>query len=471
MARRALLWGVVAACLLSAVAVAAIDPGDITTCTNTNGTQVPKINSVKTCSSVSIISNSAKGFSLAFSTSKGGALVSAAGACGDAVSDGVGSICRGLDPGAAILGAAQICANALAAVYSRTAAGALSAPSIKDLLDPRSLVGLAPTKAGYYQACASSCNNAASAAEALAQGAACGATAAADGCAAVTAEVRSAAFARAFASVAADGWSKACGRGAGAALAGTDTMAASAAASFASAIAKVAVKACASCKSCKCSIFPSLPGVNAAGKWGDSVAAFAGGQVGLARSLQAASSALCVNGTKLTARAASAGTLVAVAEMVAGAVGGTKARAFKLGAATACSGSSVQVQLEAMKEASSKVISDASATVFGSWCPKAAAKLTNFEILTSDVIARAANKTAAACAADAPRGILAAFAPGAPHVVTQQAAVRELLMSHEPLKKKVAEALNEAMKCGCPPSLCLFCKPAASTDAISGPTQ
>jgi hypothetical protein len=312
-----------------------------------DGSSVPHINAVKTCSSASIVSNSAKGISVAFGISHGASLVSAAGACGDAVADGMGSICRGLDAGTAIVGAAQICATALAAVYSRTLSGAASAPDLKAFLDPRELAGLAPTRQGYYQACTSSCNNAQSAAEALAQGAACGATAATQGCAAVTAEVQAANFARAFASVAADGWSKSCARGASAALSGSSTMAAAASASFASAITKVAVRACASCPTCRCSVLPDVPLVNAAGRWQHAVSTFASGNVGLGHALASASSALCANGTKLTAHAAAQGAVLAYAKMVGGALGSTKATALQLGAsATACSGSSLQTELQ-----------------------------------------------------------------------------------------------------------------------------
>lgn len=307
---------------------------------------MPKINSVKTCSSVSIISDSASGFSVAFSSGKSSVLVSAAGACGDAVADGVGSICRGLDPGAAIVGAAKICANALAAVYSRTASGAVSGPSVKALFDPKVMAGLAPSKVGYYQACTSSCNNARSAAESLAQGAACGAVGATNGCAAVKAEVSSALFARAFVAVTTDGWSKSCARGSGAALTGATTMAASAAASFASAIAKVAIKACASCPTCRCAPLPQLPGVNFAGKWAEKFAAFAGGELGLARALAGASSAMCGNGTKLTSNAAADGAMAAVANMIGGAVGSVKANGFRIGSATACSGANLVTQME-----------------------------------------------------------------------------------------------------------------------------
>ena len=115
-----------------------------------------------------------------------------------------------------------------------------------------------------------------------------------------------------------------------------------------------------------------------------------------------------------------------------------------------------------MKEASTKVIADASATVFDTWCPKASSKLQNFSLLTKDVIAKASNKTAEACGGK-PTGLLGALLPGVTGVlapVTQQQLVTDLLTSHAPLKQKFAEVLNEAKKCGCPPSLCLFCSPA-----------
>lgn len=76
--------------------------------TQTAGSQVPHISNVKTCSSVSIISTSASGYSYAFGKTSSAALVSAAGACGDAVADGVGAICGGLDPGIAIVAASQV---------------------------------------------------------------------------------------------------------------------------------------------------------------------------------------------------------------------------------------------------------------------------------------------------------------------------------------------------------------------------
>ncbi|GBG00540.1 hypothetical protein Rsub_13243 [Raphidocelis subcapitata] len=446
---------------------AAVVPGDIDTCTNTNTTQVPHITSVRTCSSVSLISRSAKGFSVAFSSSESKGLVSAAGACGDAVASGVGAICKGLDPGVSIVSAAQVCANALAAVYSRTRSGVAALPiaSVKELFDPREFTTAAASQSGYFQACAAGCNNAQSAAEALAQGAACGASSATGGCAAVASEVRSEVFSRAFTSVATDAWTKACAQSSGAALTETTAMAASAAASFASAIARVAAKACASCPTCKCSHLPSLPGLNLAGRWSEGFAAFAGGKVGFARSLASASSALCDGGATNSTKGETDAAMLALADMVGSAFGTVKASAVQIGGASACSGASLATQLEAVKQAGDAVVSDAAATVYGTWCPKAAAKLTNVELLTKDVISRAANKTTSACV-EARAGGLKKLLKGLPRRVDQRRIIAQAVNSNAPLRQKVNEALTEAQKCGCPPSLCLFCKGAKTLPAI-----
>jgi len=380
------------------------------------------------------------------------------------VADGVGSICKGFDPGLAITISAQVCANALAAVYSRTVSGAATLPesklsAIAQLLSSRSLAAMTPTKQGYYQACAGSCNNAQSAAEALSQGAACGAAKATHGCIGITAELRSDVFSRAFSQVTTEGWSKACAQGSSAALTGTTTMAASAAAAFASAIARVAAKACATCPTCKCSPLPFKGGLNTAGRWSEAFSTFAGGKVGLARVLAGASSAQCTAGedttmTKVTTDAA----MAAVAEMIGGSIGRVKATAVQMGAATACSGASLAAQLQAVKQASNSVLSDAAATVYGDWCPKAAAKLANVKVLTSDAIAAAANKKVAACGSSK-KGLIGSLT-GLPQHVSQAKIITDLVFSNAPVRKKITEALNEAQKCGCPPSLCLFCKPA-----------
>lgn len=124
-----------------------------------------------------------------------------------------------------------------------------------------------------------------------------------------------------------------------------------------------------------------------------------------------------------------------------------------------------------MKQASTQVLSDAGATVFGSWCPAAAAKLKNVELLTKDTIERAANKSVAACAAAGkPKkglaGLLGLPSPGGGG--ESQRVVAQLLLSSDPVRRRVTEALTEARRCGCPPSLCLFCK-AAETVPLPPP--
>jgi hypothetical protein len=123
---------------------------------------------------------------------------------------------------------------------------------------------------------------------------------------------------------------------------------------------------------------------------------------------------------------------------------------------------------KAVKQASSKVLTDAAATVFGGWCPAAAAKLDGFEVFTNDTITRLANKTAAACGGQQLPGVLGALMQvpgGLPKQVSKEQIVVQLLAGDAPLRRRVGEALTEAKKCGCPPSLCLFCRPAKQLGA------
>jgi hypothetical protein len=113
-------------------------------------------------------------------------------------------------------------------------------------------------------------------------------------------------------------------------------------------------------------------------------------------------------------------------------------------------------------------VSEASGTVFGGWCPKAAATLSNVGLLSKDTIARVANKTAEACTSER-AGLLKAVLKGVPKKSSQQRLIVQLLTQDEPVRRKFTEAFTEAKKCGCPPSLCLFCRAAESTRATAAP--
>ena len=319
-------------------------------------------------------------------------------------------------------------------------------------------------------------------------------------------------FSRAFASVATEGWTRACAKGAGAAHAGAEAMAASASAAFASAIARVAARACAACPGCRCAHLPGLGlGLNGAGKWAATFSTFAGGKVGLAKALASASSAICHAGTTNVTKAATEGTMAAVAGLVGAAAGSVRAGAWQLGGGSACAGGLLETQLEvrawgggqdvlrlgsactrarraarfcqpthvparprrrhrrpqAMKRAGSQVVSDAAATVWGSYCPRAAARLKDVELFTSDAVSRAANRSAEACSGR--RGKLFGLPKAAD---SAQKVVFQMVSSNEPLRRRVTEALTEARRCGCPPSLCLFCGKAervALPDPLPGP--
>jgi hypothetical protein len=121
-----------------------------------------------------------------------------------------------------------------------------------------------------------------------------------------------------------------------------------------------------------------------------------------------------------------------------------------------------------MKHAADSVVSEAGATVYGSWCPAAAAKLTNVGLLSKDTIARVANKTAEACTSER-TGLLKAVLKGVPKKSSQEKLIVQMLTQDEPVRKKFTEALTEAKKCGCPPSLCLFCKAATLYKSATAP--
>lgn len=116
-----------------------------------------------------------------------------------------------------------------------------------------------------------------------------------------------------------------------------------------------------------------------------------------------------------------------------------------------------------MKSASTRALSDAASSAFGGWCPAAAAKLQNVTLLSADTIARAAERSVGACssaaaAAGGRRTGLFGGLPKLPLGVSQSdKIVAQLVLSDAPIRKKVTDALTEAKRCGCPPSLCLWC--------------
>lgn len=100
--------------------------------------------------------------------------------------------------------------------------------------------------------------------------------------------------------------------------------------------------------------------------------------------------------------------------------------------------------LQAIKDVSAEVFADAGGVVFNSWCPKAAAKLSDMELLTSETLNHIVNKVAQRCTQRDGNG-------QAGDLITV------VLTGNKPFVKNVAEALTEAKSCGCKSSKCFWC--------------
>lgn len=112
---------------------------------------------------------------------------------------------------------------------------------------------------------------------------------------------------------------------------------------------------------------------------------------------------------------------------------------------------------QAVKDASTTVFADASGTVFGSWCPPAAAKVANLTLLNDETISRAVQHASERCTNTSGSGQTA-------DVIVQA------LTGSEPLLERVADALGEARTCGCQPSpACMWCSPAQVVNRPIGP--
>ncbi|KAF8058314.1 hypothetical protein HT031_005630 [Scenedesmus sp. PABB004] len=368
---------------------ALLTPSDINTCTNSTTDSAPQISRVQSCASASVV-GSGMGSALSFASAQAGVLRAAAEACGDAVAGSIGELCAGGDPMASIVASAKACSTALAALYAKTvtASGVLE-------LGPAA-VDAPATPAGRLQACGAGCANSQGAAEAFAQAAACGVGKATDACIAATAHVKSRAFSSAFVKSTAAAWGKACTAG-GLVHSGGETIARTMAESAARALAQVAASACAECPTCKCKELPLSWDWNNAGGFSDAAAGVAAGRIGLARALAGATTTYChSNGT-----------------------------------------------VEAVKDASAEVLADAAASVFADWCPSAAARLADVQLLTNETISKLVEKAAQRCTQDDGSG--------------QAADVAVLLLTgNQPFVEKLADALKEAKACGCLGAKCLW---------------
>lgn len=112
--------------------------------------------------------------------------------------------------------------------------------------------------------------------------------------------------------------------------------------------------------------------------------------------------------------------------------------------------------MQALRSVSGQVLADAGASVYGSWCPSAAAKFANLETHIDESLKNVTQRIVKRCS----------------HTDGNRASHKNLAdfarSSMKPLVKKVAEALTEAKSCGCKKITCTWCKPG---QAVSTPGE
>jgi hypothetical protein len=101
------------------------------------------------------------------------------------------------------------------------------------------------------------------------------------------------------------------------------------------------------------------------------------------------------------------------------------------------------------------VFADAGAVVFGSWCPKAKAKFTDLDLITTETVSKIIKATAERCTQKTGSD-------------QDMQLVHHLLTGNNTYTKNVADALTEAKSCGCKKTTCFWCKPGQDV-AVIGP--
>jgi hypothetical protein len=110
--------------------------------------------------------------------------------------------------------------------------------------------------------------------------------------------------------------------------------------------------------------------------------------------------------------------------------------------------------LQAVKDVSSEVFADAAGVVFNSWCPKASAKLSQMELLTSETLQHIVNKSVERCTKKDGNGGDREF-------------IGQILSGNKPFVKNIADALTEAKSCGCKVNRCFWCS--AGQEMLNAP--
>lgn len=364
-------------------------------------------------------------------------------ACAEAVNDGVKEICSGRDPVATISSMASACASAVAEMQ----ASAISGAEVKaNSYPPKEW-----SKSAYTTACASGCANGQAAAESVARASACAFTAQTKGCNAVKTSLSQQAYSTAFVSATARAWSNACALGYGKAHGEGESAAKALATSLSRAFGDVVAAACSECDTCKCASMPGGLTYDKLKGASDTSAAAANARFTMARALSSASATYCASDRSPRSLKTSVDTTVrTMATVIAEVFASTSGSSSALGTAVSCSGGSVDVAVQASKNALVAAVADASSVVFAQRCASAYAKLDGMVNMLQDALDESYDSISNACATG--------LAPGQTHVDAKDVVKRQL-DSNKPVTAAIGMALQDAASCGCQPGVCIWCKP------------
>jgi len=418
-------------------------PSSISICANSNSSTSPQVATLQTCAKAAVVGNGF-GSAMAFAKSQAKTIKLASASCGDAVANGVSDLCNGADPMTTIYAMSQTCAAALAEVYTLSVSGA----EVTDGTPFSSIFNTAAKSKSadsYILACGDACGNAQACSQAFAQAAACGISSATDGCSAAGSYVSSKTYSKAFVKAITSSWSSACAKGLGKAQSQGEIVASISAQSIAKAFSQAAATACTSCPTCQCKALPEKFTWNDVSNFADASATATAGKILIANAMAKAVTTYCDStGTPEALQASAQGAVDTLADLMISVVAKVSGQAMSIGNAWACGGGSLQANIDAVKQAYSEAVSDASAAIFGDWCPGAEAKLTQLGVMNSEEVQIVVNKALQACSKGADSKMVNA-------VILQQ------IKGNKPWVSAMSNALTNAQACGCKPASCAWC--------------
>ncbi len=150
------------------------------------------------------------------------------------------------------------------------------------------------------------------------------------------------------------------------------------------------------------------------------------------------------DGTPKALQAAAQGAVNTMADMLIGILAKVSGSSTTTGNGWACGGGSIEADIIAVKQAYAEAVADASAAIFGNWCPGAEAKLSQLGVMNAEQINMIVKKTLEACTKGRDSKSVSA-------VIQQQ------IKGSQPWVSAMGEALTNAQACGCKPATCTWC--------------